>query len=302
MNMMPFASRFAIRKEQGVLARQPAPPNSTPESLPGRSHVLARTPVGIAASRLPDDVPAVWEQSLLRPNRLGRILVASDDKKMRGRLGDGLLKERCDAVVTSSDHVMRELQQWQFSLVILDVGTGNLAALTRIRMQSCVPVVLISERESSEIDYILGLEMGADDYLFGPIGIRMLLARAHALLRRQELAKEGAGGPVRRGYRFDGWELHHRSKSLRNPDGRPVVLTKIEFALLIAFLEAPGRVLTRLHLMRATRAHEDIFDRSVDVQVLRLRRRLAAEPSNPRWIRTVRGAGYVLDVDVETLF
>jgi DNA-binding response OmpR family regulator len=108
-----------------------------------------------------------------------------------------------------------------------------------------------------------------------------------------------ANDPERGGYRFGGWQLERRARRLLDPDGNPVSLSKGEYALLLAFLEAPQRPLSRERLLQATRVHEDIFDRSIDVQVLRLRRKLEVDPSAPRVIQTERGVGYNFALPVE---
>jgi two-component system, OmpR family, response regulator len=126
-----------------------------------------------------------------------------------------------------------------------------------------------------------------------------VLARVKAVLRRQELGRIAlTGGSERGGYRFNGWVLERRSRKLFGPNAAPVSLTKGEYNLLLAFLEAPQRSLTREHLMQVTRRHLDIFDRSIDVQVLRLRRKLEVDPSAPR---AERGIGYVFLPSVEPL-
>src|SRR6201984_2667912 len=125
--------------------------------------------------------------------------------------------------------------------------------------------------------------------------------RVRAVLRRNARRLAPPRDPARGRCRFGGWQLDRRSRHLTNPDGAPVPLTKIEYALLIAFLDAPQRPLTREHLLHATRAHEDVFDRSIDVQILRLRRKLERDPSAPRMIQTERGVGYVFAVPVERL-
>jgi DNA-binding response OmpR family regulator len=144
------------------------------------------------------------------------------------------------------------------------------------------------------------LELGADDYILKPFSLRELLARVRAVLRRQEMGRVArAQDPERGGYRFDGWLLERRGRRLIDPNAVPVSLSKGEYALLLAFLEAPQRALSREQLLQATRVHEDIFDKSIDVQVLRLRRKLEVDPSVPRMIRTERGVGYIFAVPVE---
>jgi len=150
-----------------------------------------------------------------------------------------------------------------------------------------------------EVDRVVGLELGADDYLAKPFSLRELLARVRAVLRRHERGRAArARNPERGGYRFNGWSLELRTRRLVNPDGAPVLLTKSEYALLLAFLKAPQRPLTR-EMLQATRVREDIFDRSIDVQVLRLRRKLEIDPNGPRVIETERGVGYIFTAIVK---
>jgi DNA-binding response OmpR family regulator len=174
----------------------------------------------------------------------------------------------------------------------------GLDRLRSIRSKSDIPVI-ITGHSPDEIDRIISLELGADDYIVRP-SPRELLARTRAILRRREMARaartrDSEGG----GYRFNGWRLERRGRSLVDPHEAPVWLSKGEYALLLAFLEAPERPLTREHLLQATRVHEDIFDRSIDVQILRLRRKLEVDPSAPRVIQTERGVGYVFALPVE---
>jgi DNA-binding response OmpR family regulator len=135
-----------------------------------------------------------------------------------------------------------------------------------------------------------------------PFGLRELLARVRAVLRRHELGGLArAREPQRGGYKFGDWQLECDHRRLTDPNGAAVTLTKGEYGLLVAFLEAPQRPLTREQLLQATRVHEDIFDRSIDVQVLRLRRKLETQASAPHIIRTERGIGYVFALPVEAL-
>jgi DNA-binding response OmpR family regulator len=174
------------------------------------------------------------------------------------------------------------------SLVILDLRMGEEGGfdlLREIRSRSDVPVIITNAHRRDETDRIVGLELCADDYVTKPFSPRELLARVRALLRR----RRGTAVPRKseRGRcRFGGWQLGRHSRRLTHPDGAPVALTKGEYALLIAFLDAPQRPLTREYLLQATRVHEAIFDRSIDVQVLRLRRKLETNPSARRLIQT----------------
>jgi two-component system, OmpR family, response regulator len=147
-----------------------------------------------------------------------------------------------------------------------------------------------------------GGNLGADDYITKPFGLRELLARIRAVLRRREAGQAAVQRDRERGRcRFGGWQLDRRIRHLTDSSGIPVALTKGEYALLIAFLDAPQRPLFREHLLQATRIHEDVFDRSIDVQVLRLRRKLETNPNAPRVILTERGVGYVFALPVEAL-
>lgn len=234
--------------------------------------------------------------------QLGRVLVIEDDPSARDQIMQPLTQQQCLVVGTMRRDAARHLQADQFSLVILDVRRDGFDTLRQVRTRSNVPVILITEARQDEIDRVLALELGADDLLPQPFSVRELIARARAILRRQEFGRRFTGPSPRGGYRFQGWELRHTARTLTNPAGTQVELTKKEYALLTAFLDAPGRPLSRLHLMRATRTHEDIFDRSIDVQVLRLRRKLSAHPGGGDLIKTERSYGYRFDATVETLF
>ena len=234
----------------------------------------------------------------------GHIVVIDDDPTLRQMviryLEDNNVPTRSASSRTEFNRLSAALLP---SLIILDLRLGQddgMDLLREIRAQSDVPVIITTGHRPDEIDRIVGLELGADDYIVKPFSLRELLARVRAILRRQEMGRAArARDPERGGYRFDGWRLERRGRRLLDPNATSVTLTKGEYALLLAFLEAPQRPLSREHLLQATRIHEDIFDRSIDVQVLRLRRKLETDPSKPRVIRTERGLGYVFALSVE---
>lgn len=246
-----------------------------------------------------------WDQSLGLTTSLGRVLVVSNDVDLRKKLATFLQRHRGEIVEIESGSWLGYLERESYGLMVVDfdsLGPAGFAMLGRIRMLTFVPLILLTDKRRADIDYVVGLELGADDVLVHPFEPRTLLTRARAILRRQEIGRSLAGSPTVRGFRFDGWELHHKGRCLRDANGGIIDLSKREFSLLTCFLEAPQRPLSRLHLMRATRMHEDIFDRSIDVQILRLRRKLEANPSARNWIKTVRGIGYRFEARVETLF
>ena len=148
---------------------------------------------------------------------------------------------------------------------------------------------------------MIGLELGADDYVTKPFSLRELLARIRAVLRRVETARTESRDSEATVYKFGGWQLDRKSRRLTDQSGTVIGLTKGEYALLLAFLDAPQRILSRELLLQATRVHEDVFDRSIDVQILRLRRKMEDDPSAPRIIITERGQGYVFTMRVETI-
>jgi two-component system, OmpR family, response regulator len=181
-------------------------------------------------------------------------------------------------------------------------GGDGLDLLREARSRFDVPVIITTGYRCDEVDRVVGLELGADDYLVEPFGLRELLARVRAVLRRRRVGITlRLHGPERGRCRFGAWQLDRRHRHLTAPDGSPVPLTKGEYALLTAFLDAPQRPLSREHLLQATHLHEDVFDRSIDVQILRLRRKLEIAPNEPRIIQTARGVGYVFALPVEML-
>jgi two-component system OmpR family response regulator len=233
-------------------------------------------------------------------------LVVEDDQTMLHLVMNYLGEHDIRAISASGrDEVAGLLVRKEPNLVILDLQLGQedgLDLLREIRSRSDVPVIITTGHRRDEIDRVVGLELGADDYITKPFGLRELLARIRAVLRGREAGQAAVQRDQERGRcRFGGWQLDRRIRRLTDSSGIPVALTKGEYALLIAFLDAPQRPLSREHLLQATRIHEDIFDRSVDIQVLRLRRKLETDPNAPRVILTERGVGYVFALPVEAL-
>jgi two-component system, OmpR family, response regulator len=234
----------------------------------------------------------------------GHIVVVDDDPSLC-QMVTRYLEDHDILTKTASSktELCRHFAETLPSLIILDLRLGQddgLDLLREIRSHSDVPVIITTGHRPDEIDRIVGLELGADDYIVKPFSLRELLARVRAVLRRQEMGRAArTHEPERGGYRFGGWQLERRARRLIDPGATPVSLSKGEYALLLAFLEAPQRPLSRENLLQATRIHEDIFDRSIDVQVLRLRRKLEVNPSAPRVIQTERGVGYIFALAVE---
>jgi DNA-binding response OmpR family regulator len=190
-------------------------------------------------------------------------------------------------------------------LIVLDLklpGEDGMHIARELRADSNVPIIMLTGRKD-EADRVMGLELGADDYLTKPFSPRELLARIRALLRRSRAQESIADGLARiRAYRFAGWELNVRLRRLRSPQGQIVATTNSEFNLLVAFLAAPQRVLSREQLLELSRLHNDeVYDRSVDVQVGRLRKKIEPKGTRAQLIRTERGAGYVFTAAVETV-
>jgi len=235
--------------------------------------------------------------------RVAHVLAVDDDPAMRAMIADYLADQNMQvSVATNSREMHRVLAAGAVDLVILDLKLGNengLEIVRALRADSDLPIIVLTGHRREAVDRVVGLELGADDYLTKPFSPRELLARINAVLRRSVSARtDRKAGRIR--YRFGGWELNLRTRRLTSFSGENVPLTKGEFALLTAFLQSPQHVLTREHLLAASRVHDnEVFDRSIDVQILRLRRKLEADPSAPALIRTERGVGYVFSSSVE---
>ena len=232
------------------------------------------------------------------------ILAVDDDPSVRQMivdyLGDNEL--RVTALATGRD-IVDVMQRETIDLVVLDwrlPGEDGMQIARKLREESNVPIIMLTGRKD-EADRVMGLELAADDYLTKPFSPRELLARIRALLRRARAQQTVADGLQKlRAYRFAGFELNVRLRRLTGPKGESVPLTNNEFNLLAAFLAAPQRVLSRDQLIGLSRLHNDeVYDRSVDVQVGRLRKKIQPGTDAAELIRTERGAGYVFIAPVE---
>jgi len=235
------------------------------------------------------------------------ILAIDDDPAMR-RLVAGYLQEnelRVTAVATGGE-MAQALAEHVIDLVVLDLrlaGEDGMQLARKLREESAVPIIIVTGRQD-EADRVMGLELGADDYITKPFSPRELLARIRTVLRRYQTAREllPQKSGRSRGYRFVGWELNLGSRRLISPDGNRVELSLGEFNLLQAFCAAPQRVLSREQLLDLSRLNgAEVYDRSVDVQILRLRRKIEPDAARPQYIRTERGLGYVFNVAVQAL-
>jgi two-component system OmpR family response regulator len=240
------------------------------------------------------------------------ILVVDDDREIRDLLSKFL--ERQGLRVSAARDAREARRLWplgRYHLVVLDLmmpGEPGLDFARWLRSQSEVPIVMLTAM-GEETDRIVGLELGADDYVAKPFNPRELLARIRAVLRRaggEPGAPSPAGGmggakePPAKAVRFAGWMLEPARRRLLNPDGVEVPLTGGEYELLQVLVERPNRVLTRDMLMDLLRGRQaGPFDRAIDVAVSRLRRKLEDDGRNPSLIKTVRGGGYVLAATVD---
>lgn len=236
-----------------------------------------------------------------------QILVVDDDPDIREMVSEYLGGNDLRVSAAASGAEMFSLFDTEpIDLVLLDLklpGEDGMQLVRALRERATVPIVLLTGR-AEEADRVMGLELGADDYVTKPFSPRELLARVRAVLRRYQVqALLPERDNARRAFRFSGWELNLRTRRLMSPAGGSVELSNGEFSLLSALCRAPQRVLSREQLLSMSRLHEaEVYDRTVDVQVRRLRMKIEADSANPALIVTVRGAGYRLASEVETLY
>ena len=242
---------------------------------------------------------------LMRPHlsTSAHILVVDDEPEIAGLLRRYLSAQGFEVSTAASGAEMRQLlAEARIDLLLLDLGLpgeDGLALMRSLREHSSVPVIVVTGR-GEPVDRILGLEIGADDYVTKPFDVRELAARVRSVLRRtSERPAKSEAGVVSDTVRFAGWTLHLDARRLESPQGKTVELTTGEFELLAALARAPGRVHSRDELLAATRNREaGPFDRTIDVQIGRLRRKIEADPQHPELIKSVRGAGYVFTAKV----
>jgi two-component system, OmpR family, response regulator len=236
------------------------------------------------------------------------ILIVDDDPQIRDMLQEYFSSNELRVNVASSGKEMtRILVDHSVDLVILDrrlAGEDGMVLARKLREESTIPIIILTGVRD-EVDRIMGLELGADDYLTKPFSPRELLARVRTVLRRTrgEALTETKQRDVR-AYRFASFELNMRTRRLaKTQPGHQIYLSNGEFNLLAALVADPQRVLTRDRLLAASRVYDnEVYDRSIDVQVLRLRRKVEVDPAQPQFILTERGVGYSFNSPVEILY
>ena len=235
------------------------------------------------------------------------ILVIDDDSQIRALLQEYLAENGMRVSIASSgDQMSQILNDEAIDLVVLDLRLGRedgMAIARSLRDQSAIPIVMLTGVRD-EADRVMGLELGADDYLTKPFSPRELLARIRTVLRRTKASMPSQSRQRDiRAYRFGEFELNLRTRRLKRINAEDIALTNGEFNLLSALLAAPERILTRDQLLEASRVFDnEVYDRAIDIQVLRLRRKIEKDPTQPQFIITERGAGYMFSSAVEIVY
>ena len=231
------------------------------------------------------------------------ILVVDDHREIRDLVSRALAKEGFRTSVAADGKAMRKVMaDARIDLILLDLmlpGEDGLALCRALRAESNVPIIMLTAK-GEEVDRVIGLEMGADDYLAKPFGSRELIARIRAVLRRSRVEATAAPERKPRRYRFDRWSLNTEARELLRDDGVTVPLSTGEYDLLLALIERPQRVLSRDQLLDLARGRAaTALDRSIDTQVSRLRKKIEIDPSDPKIIQTVWGGGYLFTPAVD---
>lgn len=241
----------------------------------------------------------------MTPAAKTHVLIVDDDQRIRAMLARFLTDHGLRVSQAGDGRQMFAIcEDSRIDVIVLDImmpGEDGLSLCRRMRAQSQVPMILLTAM-SGETDRIIGLEIGADDYVVKPFNPRELLARIRAVTRRLGAASINAERPVSSVYEFGGWQLNASRRTLTSPAGALTDLTSGEFDLLLAFLEHPQRVLTRDQLLDLAHGRvSQSFDRSVDVQISRLRRKIEVNPQDPVFIKTIRNEGYFFTARVNLM-
>ena len=232
-----------------------------------------------------------------------RILIVDDDPDIRSLLGSYLIGFGLHADGVGDGDAMRQaMTQEHYDVVVLDLmlpGEDGLSLCRALRADSDVPIIMLTARGEST-DRVVGLELGADDYVVKPFDPRELVARIHTILRRTRAGQARSPEPGEgEEIGFEGWRLNRVTRQLTTPAQLVVPLSNAEFRLLWVFIERPRSVLNRDQLMDAARGRSaEAFDRSIDLLVSRLRQKLNDDPKSPRLLKTIRGEGYLFDARV----
>ncbi|WP_180958336.1 response regulator [Vibrio sp. vnigr-6D03] len=238
----------------------------------------------------------------LKEKSIRTVVVVDDDQDIRDVLGDALSQQGHNVILAENgDQLMSAFKQDNPDVILLDLRLkqeDGLQLAKAIREQSTVPIMMLTGK-GDETDRIIGLEIAADDYMMKPFNLRELIARVNALLRRSDLTQTKAIQVEHQQYCFGPWSLNMSTRQLFHESGKEVSLTYGEFALLQALITSPNCVLSRDQLMDKTHGlASDSSDRTVDVLILRLRRKIENNPRLPEFIQTERGVGYVFSSNV----
>jgi DNA-binding response OmpR family regulator len=240
------------------------------------------------------------------PTNASHVLVVDDDPDVCSQVSDYLGQHDFRVTsVNSGKQMLEVIGREAIDLLVLEArlrSDDGLRLTRNLRETSRMPIVVLSGL-IEEADRVMGLELGADDYVTKPFSPRELLARIRAVLRRSQVDAVPPGrDETLRAYRFAGWELNVRLHRLLSPEGRRVEISRGEFSLLCAFLSSPQRILSRDQLLELSRLHcTEVYDRSIDVQIMRLRRKIEVDSATPQFIKTERGVGYFFDAVVKAV-
>lgn len=237
------------------------------------------------------------------------VLVVDDDPRVRTMLTDYLESQGMRVTGAQDGNEMWAcLEKAAADVILLDLvlpGEDGLTLAGQLRARVDAGIIILTGR-GDVVDRVVGLEMGADDYVAKPFHLREVLARIKSVLRRSRPASVPTQAPALTRndgtIEFDGWTVRLQRRLVTDPEGREVTLTTGEYELLLAFLENPNQVLSRDQLMDLAKGRQwEAYDRTVDTQVVRLRRKIEADPKHPKLIKSIRGAGYIFAADVKRL-